>query len=169
MADFGMTFKVTGVKETIGNIHGEVGKANKQAASIVQRYARKIQADAKANAPQSPNGIPKGTALGAPAPPSGSLKGSITMKSYFDGLGAMIYPEQSKAKYRHFAEMGTKNRFQKNVPTYYMDRKTREWQINRTGNVGSYKGKFFMQTAKNRNVGGYNREMKKIYNVKRSV
>lgn len=169
MADLSMTFKVTGVKETIGNIHGRVDKANQQAAGIVQRYAKRIKSDAKANAPQSPSGIPKGTALGAPAPPSGSLKESITLKSYFNGLGAMVYPEQSKAKYRHFVEMGTKDRFQKNVPTYYMDRKTRTWQVNRSGHVGSYKGKFFMQTAKNRNVGGYKSEMKKIYNVKGSV
>lgn len=165
MADFGLTFRVTGVKETIGNITGRVDKANSQARGVVQRYAKKIQADAKSNAPQSPNNIPKGTALGSTAPPSGTLKNSISMQSYFGGLGAMIYPEKNKAGYRHFVEMGTKNRFQKNPPTYFMDRSDRTWQVNRTGYVGGYSGKLFMENAKRKNSGGYNAAMKKIYAI----
>lgn len=170
MSDFSLTFKVTGVKSTIGNINGAVNGANNKAKGLVSRYAKNIMSDAKKSAPVSPDGIPKGTTVGkAPAPPSGTLRDSITMTTYFDGLGAMVYPEQSKAKYRHFAEMGTKERFQKNPPTYFMDRGSKEWQVNRTGNVGKYAGKFFMDGAKKRNARGFSKDLEKIYNIKRSV
>lgn len=158
-----LIFKVDGIGETTDGLKASVGKMNREAIGVISRYSDIVLKQAKANAPQSPAGIPKGTANKKPAPPSGTLKKSITKTTYHGGLGAMIFPEGKLVRYRHYAEYGTKERFHKTAPTFYMSRSSGKWAKNAGKSVGSYAGRFFMENAKKSVESQYNSAIKKAY------
>ncbi|MGL4850933.1 MAG: hypothetical protein ACRC28_18760 [Clostridium sp.] len=141
-----------------------------EASKVIQKYAKAVKKKAESKAPVSNVKLIKGHYMGGRFARQ-SLKNSITMETFFEGMGAMIYPEKTKAPYRNLVEYGTRkgNRWQKNVPTFYRSGKTGKMVRNSSGNVGSMSGTFFMTYAKKEVDPSYNAEIRRVYNKEKKI
>lgn len=137
----GIYIQLEGYEQTMMNIKKLDDELRKELKSVTTSNARKIRDEAKRLAPVGAKQNKWGGEVRY-----GHLKESIKMKTYFSGLGAMVYPEKSIAYWRHFVEYGTKDRYQRKSKKY----------------VGKMKPQPYMQPAKDKFSKPYNAQVKKI-------
>src|SRR5699024_11326379 len=76
----------------------------KEATIAIRKHASAVRKSGKQGAPVTPPHVRK--KYGKP----GDLKGSIRVKYYYGGLGALIMPWRPKGSHRFVVELGTKDR-----------------------------------------------------------
>lgn len=135
---------VEGVSDTLHSIGKYEFEMQEQISKKVDKYAKLIKKSAKANAPKL----------------TGALQKSITIKKFFNGTAAHIFPSDkkmggSKQTYRHFQEYGTGDRWTRQPHPIY----------------GTYRGsapaKHYMRNARTQYESAFEGEMAII--VKKKV
>lgn len=102
-----ISFEVEGEQVTISNVQKFDTEKKALIKALVKVTAANVWKDARARVPVSPADRKK--KKGNP----GDLKASITRKTYFEGLGAMVLPANPKGAIRGIVEAGTSPRFTK--------------------------------------------------------
>lgn len=133
--------KIEGTEETIRELNTFEREKSDKARVIVRKYAGKVRRKAKQLVPVSPAERKK--TYGKP----GDLKASIRAKYYYEGLGAMVFPDGKKGWYRGIVEAGTRTRHTRRTKAYR----------------GRQKAQPFMEPAKQEHERAYNSEMENLF------